>query len=125
MRKKILVVDGDGELRGGFTDRLRRDGYTTMEAGDGREGARLAREERPDLIVTGFRLPHLDGLAMADELQTEVETSEIPILCLAEEILEPETFDQARVFFDELIVKPVSPDDLARRVRARMGIAGT
>ena len=125
MGKKILVVDGDGDLRGGFTDRLRRDGYSTVEAEDGREGARLAREERPDLIVTGFWLPRLDGLGMADELQAQVETSEIPILCLAEETLEPETFDQARVFFEELIVKPVSPEDLARRIRDRVGDAGS
>ncbi len=61
MAKKILVVDDVAQNRMLLKDVLRYFGYEVVEAGDGEEGVRMAREELPDLILMDMNMPVMDG----------------------------------------------------------------
>ncbi len=60
--KRILLVEDDRFLRRACEASLRQRGYTVTTAGDGEEGLRLARTERPDLVLLDMLMPKLSGL---------------------------------------------------------------
>jgi two-component system, cell cycle response regulator DivK len=61
MKKRILVVEDQKDLRGILRDLLNSSGYAVTEAADGRDGVAKALSERPDLILMDIQLPILLG----------------------------------------------------------------
>ena len=55
--RKILIIDDDSDIRLGLNVRLRASGYTTAFAADGVSAIRMARKERPCLILLDLGLP--------------------------------------------------------------------
>ena len=60
--KKVLIVDDEPSIRVFYERELRGEGYELIFACDGTEAVRLAREERPDVVVLDIRLPGMDGI---------------------------------------------------------------
>jgi DNA-binding response OmpR family regulator len=58
----ILLVDDDEQLRAVLGESLRREGYDVREACDGRQGERMYRERRADLVITDLIMPEKEGL---------------------------------------------------------------
>lgn len=63
----ILVVEDEQDIRELLAYHLEREGYTALQAGDGKEGLELARNRKPDLILLDLMLPKMDGLAVCRE----------------------------------------------------------
>jgi diguanylate cyclase (GGDEF)-like protein len=68
---KILLIDDEPLIRHVFAAILCADGHEVVEAGDGAEGLRAFRSERPDLVVTDLRMPVLDGFAVLEAVKGE------------------------------------------------------
>lgn len=68
---RILLVDDDEDIRDAFVDAFTAlmPGYEVVAAGSGQAALRLAREGRFDVLVTDYRMPDMDGLALAQELR--------------------------------------------------------
>ncbi len=77
--RKILVVDDDPKTVSLVKLYLESDGHKVVCAYDGVEALRLAREERPNLIVLDLMLPGMDGLQVCRTLRTE---SDVPVIML-------------------------------------------
>jgi DNA-binding response OmpR family regulator len=65
----ILVVDDDRELRKGLQAVLQRQGYLTLEAGDGIEARNLIEKQTPDLVIMDMMMPQLGGLPVLEYFQ--------------------------------------------------------
>lgn len=61
----VLIVDDEPDLLETCVRLLRQAGHTCLSAHSGREAISLIDAERPGLVVTDFRLPAIDGLAVA------------------------------------------------------------
>lgn len=79
-RFAILVVDDDPIILSTLGDLLRAHGHRILEAANGRDGLRLARDERPDLILVDYHMPDMDGLAVVDALKSDEGTRGIPVV---------------------------------------------
>ena len=91
----ILAVDDDPMALELMDAVLRPDGFTVLKAGGGREGLRLARERRPNVIVLDLLMPDVDGFQVLDELKHDPLLAGIPIVILTCKTLSPE--DKARL----------------------------
>jgi len=91
----ILTVDDDPMALELMEAVLRPEGFTVLKAGGGREGLRLARERRPNLIVLDLLMPDVDGFQVLDELKHDPLLAGIPIVILTCKTLSPE--DKARL----------------------------
>jgi DNA-binding response OmpR family regulator len=69
--ERILVVEDDPNILRGLDLNLAMEGYKVRTAADGEEGLRLARTERPDLLIVDVMLPRLGGLELICELRKE------------------------------------------------------
>ena len=120
MSKTVLLVDDSAETRAMYAVRLRSEGYTVLEAGDGENGVRIAGEERPDLIFMNMAIPELDGWTAIALLKQNDATAGIPVIALTGF---DETAARARaeqVGSDGFIGKPCEPSVLLAEVRRRL-----
>lgn len=111
---KIIVADDEQLIRRLVSDFLKKDGYTVLEAQDGKE-ALLLFEKNPDtdLLILDIMMPEKDGWEVCSEIK---KTSDVPILLLSARSQE---FDQLRGFesgADDYVTKPFSPVLLIKRV---------
>jgi CheY-like chemotaxis protein len=79
---KVLLVEDNEEGRDGLARHLRRKGYETLLAVDGRQALAVARAEAPDLILMDMSLPILDGWEATRQLKAAPETRGIPVIAL-------------------------------------------
>ena len=68
--KTILIVEDNDLNMKLFHALLETRGYNVLQARDGMEGLRLARENRPDLIIMDIQLPGVSGLVVASRSRT-------------------------------------------------------
>lgn len=113
--RKILVVDDDPKTVGLLKLYLANDGHKVLFAYEGNEALRLARDQRPDLIVLDLMLPGIDGLSVCRSLRGE---SDVPIIMLTAKTSEDDRLVGLDLGADDYVTKPFSPRELAARVRA-------
>jgi len=112
--RKILVVDDDPKTVSLVKLYLESDGHKVVCAYDGVEALRLAREERPNLIVLDLMLPGLDGLQVCRTLRTE---SDVPVIMLTAKTTEGDKLAGLELGADDYVTKPFSPRELAARIK--------
>jgi CheY-like chemotaxis protein len=66
---RILLVEDDPDVALVMGTVLEDAGHHVTEAVDGQQGLDMALQDQPELIVTDFMMPHLDGLGMIDRLR--------------------------------------------------------
>jgi DNA-binding response OmpR family regulator len=88
---RILLVNDSDSQRAIYKDVLEENGYAVSEARDGRAGLQMARTERPDIIITDVKMPHIDGLQMTKILKADEETRYVPIICVSATFQDMET----------------------------------
>ena len=94
---------------------LENDGHKVLCAYDGVEALRLAREERPHLVVLDLMLPGLNGLQVCRTLRAE---SDVPLIMLTAKTTEGDKLTGLDLGADDYVTKPFSPRELAARIKA-------
>lgn len=82
-KASVLIVEDDKFLRDLIVQKLKRDGFLTLEALDGEEGLKISGEKRPDLILLDLILPGLDGFEVLRRLKADKQLSQIPVIVLS------------------------------------------
>jgi DNA-binding response OmpR family regulator len=111
----ILVVDDEPIVRDVIVRYLRRDGYATLEAGDGEDARRLIEQADPGLVVLDVMLPGLDGLELCRWIR---ERSDLPVIMLTARGEEADRIVGLELGADDYVTKPFSPRELTSRVRS-------
>src|SRR5215211_7576176 len=116
--RTILIVDDEPEIVAIARDYLDRAGFRVIVASDGVTALRLARAERPSLLVLDLMLPGMDGLDVARSLRQDPATHTLPIIMLTARVEEADRLIGLELGADDYITKPFSPRELVARVRA-------
>ena len=111
----VLVVEDESVVREVVVKYLRREGYRTLEAGDGDTACTLVEREAPDLVVLDLMLPGTDGLAVCRWIRSR---SEVPVIMLTARGEEADRIVGLELGADDYVTKPFSPRELAARVKS-------
>jgi two-component system, OmpR family, response regulator ResD len=111
----ILVVDDEPMIRDVVVQYLRREGYATLEAGDGAAARELLEHEWPSLVVLDLMLSGMDGLALCRWIR---DRSRLPVIMLTARGEEADRIVGLELGADDYVTKPFSPRELVARVRA-------
>ncbi|MFI2103485.1 response regulator [Isoptericola sp. NPDC019693] len=119
MTVRVLVVDDQELIRGGFVALLRHaDGVEVVgEAGDGDEGVRLARELRPDVVLMDLRMPGTDGLTATARIADDPDLAAVRVVVLTTFEGDAEVLGALRAGASGFLGKGVAPADLVAAVR--------
>ena len=115
MTDRILVVEDEAIVAEVVERFLRREGYETLIAGDGREALTALGNFIPDLIVLDLMLPEVDGLEVCRQVRARGET---PIIMLTARGDETDKVLGLALGADDYVTKPFSPRELTARVQA-------
>ena len=120
-KPRILVVDDELDLVSVLRMGLEIQGFEVIEAMDGEEGLRRARQDRPDLMVLDLMLPKMDGYKVCRALKFDDRFQNLPII-----ILSARSGDQDRKLAldmgaDLFMTKPYEMSELVAKIRQKLG----
>ncbi|MFN7989583.1 MAG: diguanylate cyclase [Thermoanaerobaculia bacterium] len=116
-RVRVLVVDDDPFSRRLLEQVLLSAGYAVEVAGDGQEALGKVRAQRPDVVVTDWQMPVMDGLTLCRILKGTEETRFTHVIMLSARGETESKVAGLETGADDYLVKPVEPVELAARVR--------
>jgi DNA-binding NtrC family response regulator len=92
MKKKILLIDDEAEIRDLLTQVLTREGYQVSSAGCGADAKRMVETGAPDLIISDLQMEDTDGLSLVSRFKETLPDT--PIILLTGVIFDPETINE-------------------------------
>lgn len=117
----ILIVEDNEKNLKLVRDVLQFKGYRTLEAMTATDGLRLARKERPDLILMDIQLPDIDGITALGRLRADPLTQKTPVVAVSASVM-PD--DQQRIVasgFDAYVTKPINVKSFLETVERFIG----
>jgi sigma-B regulation protein RsbU (phosphoserine phosphatase) len=125
--RRLLLVEESSTMRRMLATMLNEEGYELKIANDGAEGLQKAREEpRPELILTDYEMPELDGPGVCKEIKKDKDLRSIPVLMLTTLAETRNKIAGLEAGADDYIQKPKSPEEIQEmfaRIRAHLRIA--
>jgi len=114
--KKALIVDDEVHIIQVVAIKLRNNGFEVVAANDGQKALEVALEQKPDVIVTDYQMPVMDGLGLIENLRKHEETANIPVIMLTARNfdIEEQTIEQLKI--SACLSKPFSPRELLAKI---------
>ena len=122
MGKTILIVDDEKNIVDILRFNMRKEGYDTLEAYDGKSALRLVESENPDLVLLDVMLPEMDGFEVCRHIRRHNLT--IPIIMLTAREEETDKVLGLELGADDYITKPFSIREVSARVKANIRRTG-
>lgn len=113
----VLVVEDNSDISRYIGSELKKS-YALRYAVNGREGADLAKEIIPDLIISDIMMPEMDGLAMCRELKASEITNHIPVIFVTARSSQEDKIKGIEAGGDAYLYKPFSSDELNAHVES-------
>ena len=116
----ILVVEDETHIRRVLEYNLKLDGFEVYLSEDGATGLKLARENRPDVILLDWLMPVMNGLQVLAELKTDSSTEHIPVFMLTAKGMLNDVTQAIEMGADDYITKPFNPIQLGKTIREKL-----
>ena len=117
----VLVADDDQDTRELYRACFDTSGYRTAEAGTGAQAIASAVEIVPDVLLTDYLLPDVDGLAIALRLKADPRTAGICIIMVTG-YATPDLERRAQAAgIERVLLKPCLPQTVMREVARALG----
>jgi DNA-binding response OmpR family regulator len=113
----ILVIDDDQATLQLLIIMLEHEGYQVSVASDGFQGLKLARKQRPDLVLLDLMLPGIDGFEVCSRLRQEPATATVPVLIVSAKSQQTDRAAGAKVGANGYLTKPYQRKGLIAQVR--------
>lgn len=118
MKRFILFVEDDPDMRLTTKVLLTRAGYRVVDVDAAEEALTLVFQEPPDLVVADIRLPGISGTKFCEILRSDPRTRALPVLFLTTLLRTQDKVQGLKTGADDYITKPFEPSELLARVEA-------
>ncbi|OOM74153.1 alkaline phosphatase synthesis transcriptional regulatory protein PhoP [Clostridium puniceum] len=117
-KEKILIVDDEEHIIELLKFNLLNAGYEVLTANDGIDAVRIAKAEKPSLLLLDLMLPGIDGFDVCKEIKRNNEMKNTSIVMLTAKGEELDKILGLELGADDYITKPFSVRELLARVKA-------
>ena len=104
----ILIVEDNEKNMKLVRDILRHKQYTTLEAVNGLDGVRIARESRPDLVLMDIQLPDIDGIEALRRIREDSLLDRVPVIAVSASVMPDDQQKIVTSGFDAFVTKPIN-----------------
>jgi len=122
MNPLALIAEDARDIADILRAYLEREGFRTVQAGDGRTALDLHLALKPDVLLLGLSMPLVDGWEVLSEVRRRGSTPVLVITALDQDL---DKLQALRVGADDYVVKPFNPVEVVARVKAVLRRAGT
>src|SRR5471030_469307 len=120
MKKKILIIEDNTDIRENVVEILDLAGYTVFEADNGKTGVELATKNLPDLILCDIMMPELDGYGVLYMVNKNPETAAIPFIFLTAKAERVDLRKGMEMGADDYLTKPFDDMELLNAIESRL-----
>ncbi len=120
----ILVAEDDSLQQKLISKLIADAGHRVITASDGREGLRLALETNPDVVITDWMMPEMDGFELCRALRQTKFGRQLYLIIMTSDAEEERLVDAFEAGADDYLVKPLRPRPLQARIRAAIRMIG-
>lgn len=120
MRKKILIIEDNEDIRENLAEILELAGYEALTAENGKIGVEIAESNIPDLILCDVMMPVLDGFGVLNILHKKNHTSDIPFIFLTAKSEKTDFRYGMNLGADDYITKPFESNELLQVIEMRL-----
>jgi CheY-like chemotaxis protein len=114
----VLIVEDDAALREMLRRRLEKEGWKTVEAGNGREALERMVENQPELILLDLMMPEMDGFQFLEEVRKHEAWRAIPVIVVTAKELSAEDRQRLNGAVERILQKGAySREELLHEVR--------
>jgi two-component system alkaline phosphatase synthesis response regulator PhoP len=113
-KPRILLVEDEEHIKDALKLNLEMENYKVTAVGDGVSALKKFKEESYNLVVLDIMIPHLDGLAVCENIR--LQNSEVPILFLSAKNTSEDRVKGLKKGGDDYLVKPFNLEELLLRV---------
>jgi CheY-like chemotaxis protein len=115
---KVLIVEDSSTMQKLLEHLMKAAGHDVFTAGDGAEALELAGRERPEIVLTDWMMPNLDGVELCQRLRSVAPgQGYVYVILLTARDQKADLLQGLEAGADDYIVKPFDPDELRARVR--------
>lgn len=111
----ILIIDDEAAIRDGCRQALEKSGYSVLDAEEGTEGVKIARNAKPDIALIDLKMPGISGMEIIEILSRDVPDTVLVMITGYATILSAVEAIQKGTY--DYLPKPFSPDQLRAVVR--------
>lgn len=111
----MLLVEDEVGTQDALATLLRMDGWQVLTAYDGAQALAQLERRTPDVIVTDYMMPNLDGLELIERIRSEPVTLDVPIVLMSASRLDRDSYREVQAF----LPKPINLSEL-RKVLATL-----
>jgi len=112
-RRKILIIDDEDDFCNIVKENLElRGSYEVYTTTSGKEGLKLAKKVKPDLILLDIRMPEMDGFQVLERLKKEKDTMVIPVIMLSALDDDSSKVKGSQLYNEMYLTKPIKIVDL-------------
>ena len=120
MKAKIVLIEDNQAMRENVSEILELSDYEVHSAPNGKEGVRLIRDQRPDIVLCDIMMPELDGYGVLHILHRDPETRNIPFIFLTAKAEEADRRRGMNLGADDYLTKPFEDIELLDAVEMRL-----
>ncbi|AMM51588.1 transcriptional regulator [Rufibacter sp. DG15C] len=120
MKKRILIIEDNVDIRESSTEILELSGYEVLAASDGRAGVDLALDQVPDLILCDIMMPEMDGIGVLYLLHKNPVTANIPFVFLTAKAERVDIRKGMEMGADDYLTKPFDDMELLVAVESQL-----
>jgi two-component system chemotaxis response regulator CheY len=114
---RVLVVDDSSTMRRIIANTLKKLGHNEIiEAGDGTEALQIVEAGKPDLILTDWNMPKMDGREFVQTLRQKPDMGGIPVLMVTTQAEQPDAVLALEAGVNDYVVKPFTPEALKEKI---------
>lgn len=120
MEKKILLIEDNVDMLDNIAEILELANYSVFKASNGKEGIKLAKESKPDLILCDIMMPELDGYGVLKILTENESLSTIPFIFMSAKAEKTDFREGMRLGADDYLTKPFEDVQLLEAIEMRL-----
>lgn len=119
--KTVLIVDDEFHIVSALSVKFRNSNYEVITASNGSEALEKVRESKPDLVITDYQMPIMNGVELVKSLRADPETWEIPIIMLTARGQDIAGEENPGFSVDAFMSKPFSPREMVAKTASLIG----
>ena len=115
---KILIIEDNERNRRLFKLIIDSIGHEIVMAENGEDGIKMAKRERPDLILMDIHLPVMDGLTAFSILRSNEDTKDIPVIAVTSHAMKGDRERFLKQGFADYVAKPIDVDGFIKTLES-------
>jgi len=120
--KIVLLVDDDLTLREMYEERLKREGFSIVQATNGEEAIKKAKEKKPAVVLLDIMMPKVNGFDVLKNFRGDSELKEVPIIVLTALIQDVDRAQGKKLGATDYIVKSETmPGEVIAKIKKVLG----